>query len=157
PDGCVYVADRFDARTAHPDPGAEWDRSNGRIYRIAFGTPPKVSVFDLAKKSSTELVKLLNPPNDWYARTARRLLPDRPDPASLAGSSPAPLAGCRRSRRFRSSPRSRLARRTATTRTSPSSSGGVSSSTRSTAGPMYWPPSRRTGGIRSAALPSCRG
>ncbi len=35
PDGAVYVADWHDQRTAHPDPDAEGDRSNGRIYRIA--------------------------------------------------------------------------------------------------------------------------
>ncbi|MBC8115564.1 MAG: dehydrogenase, partial [Candidatus Saccharimonas sp.] len=35
PDGAVYVCDWHDSRTAHPDPDAEWDRSNGRIYRIA--------------------------------------------------------------------------------------------------------------------------
>jgi putative membrane-bound dehydrogenase-like protein len=35
PDGSIYVADWFDKRTAHPDPDADWDRSNGRIYRIA--------------------------------------------------------------------------------------------------------------------------
>ena len=34
PDGAVYVADWHDARTAHPDPDAEWDRRNGRVYRI---------------------------------------------------------------------------------------------------------------------------
>ena len=35
---------------------------------------------DLAKKSSAELVKLLSHPNDWYRRTARRILADRRDP-----------------------------------------------------------------------------
>src|SRR5436189_4270909 len=40
-DGTVCVADWCDQRTAHPDPDAEWDRSNGRIYRIAAkGTKP---------------------------------------------------------------------------------------------------------------------
>ena len=34
-DGAVYVCDFHDRRTAHPDPDANWDRSNGRIYRIA--------------------------------------------------------------------------------------------------------------------------
>jgi putative membrane-bound dehydrogenase-like protein len=34
PDGAIYIADWCDKRTAHPDPDAEWDRSNGRIYRI---------------------------------------------------------------------------------------------------------------------------
>ena len=37
PTAAVYVADWHDTRTAHPDPDAEWDRSNGRIYRIAYG------------------------------------------------------------------------------------------------------------------------
>jgi putative membrane-bound dehydrogenase-like protein len=80
PDGCVYVADWHDARMAHPDPDAEWDRSNGRVYRIAYGTPPPVRDLDLAKLRSDELVKLLSHPNDWYARTARRLLAGRRDP-----------------------------------------------------------------------------
>ncbi len=34
PDGAVYVSDWHDKRTAHPDPDADWDRSNGRIYRV---------------------------------------------------------------------------------------------------------------------------
>ena len=37
--------------------------------------------FDLAKLTSDQLVDLLDKPNDWYARTARRLLADRRDPA----------------------------------------------------------------------------
>ena len=80
PDGCVYVADWHDARMAHPDPDAEWDRSNGRIYRIAHGDPPAVSELDLTRKSSMELLKFLGHPNDWRARTARRVLADRRDP-----------------------------------------------------------------------------
>ena len=34
PDGAIYVSDFYDQRTAHPDPDANWDRSNGRIYKI---------------------------------------------------------------------------------------------------------------------------
>src|SRR5205814_8867 len=34
PDGAIYVADWCDQRTAHPDPDADWDRSNGRVYRV---------------------------------------------------------------------------------------------------------------------------
>jgi putative membrane-bound dehydrogenase-like protein len=80
PDGCVYVADWHDKRTAHPDPDAEWDRTGGRVYRISYGDTKPVRGLDLAKKSSTELTKLLGHPNDWYARTARRVLADRRDP-----------------------------------------------------------------------------
>jgi putative membrane-bound dehydrogenase-like protein len=34
-DGALYVADWHDRRTAHPDPDADWDRTNGRICKIA--------------------------------------------------------------------------------------------------------------------------
>lgn len=37
PDGAVYVSDWSDKRMSHPDPDAEWDRSNGRVYRIQWG------------------------------------------------------------------------------------------------------------------------
>jgi putative membrane-bound dehydrogenase-like protein len=82
PDGCVYVADWHDPRTAHPDPDAEWDKTNGRIYRIEYvGARSASKGFpDLAKLKSDELIKLLSHPNDWYARTARRILADRRDP-----------------------------------------------------------------------------
>src|SRR5439155_23555269 len=80
PDGAVYVADWHDKRTAHPDPDAEWDRSNGRVYRIAArGTKP-VAPFDLSRLPSDKLVSLLSHRNDWYRRKARRVLADRRDP-----------------------------------------------------------------------------
>jgi putative membrane-bound dehydrogenase-like protein len=80
PDGSVYVADWFDKRTAHPDPDAEWDRSNGRVYKIEYrGTKP-VTPFDLARLPSEKLIGLLGHPNDWYARKARQVLADRRDP-----------------------------------------------------------------------------
>src|SRR6516225_5918358 len=56
PDGAINVADWFDKRTAHPDPDAEWDRTNGRVYRIAAkGTKPALHP-DLTKLSSQELI-----------------------------------------------------------------------------------------------------
>jgi putative membrane-bound dehydrogenase-like protein len=80
PDGSVYVADWFDKRTAHPDPDADWDRSNGRVYKIeAKGTRP-VAPFDLTKLPSDKLVSLLAHPNDWFRRKARQVLADRRDP-----------------------------------------------------------------------------
>jgi putative heme-binding domain-containing protein len=79
PDGAVYIADWHDKRTAHPDPDADWDRSNGRIYRLAAtGTKPAAKS-DLAAKSSAELVELLGDANVWYVRKARRLLGERRD------------------------------------------------------------------------------
>src|SRR5438132_1584239 len=80
PDGSVYVADWYDKRMAHPDPDADWDRSNGRIYKIEAKSSKPAPPFDLTKLSSSELVKLLSHPNDWYVRKARRILADRRDP-----------------------------------------------------------------------------
>jgi putative membrane-bound dehydrogenase-like protein len=80
PDGSVYVADWHDKRTAHPDPDAEWDRSNGRIYKIeAKGTRPYAGG-DLGKLPREKLVALLSHPNHWYVRKARQVLADRRDP-----------------------------------------------------------------------------
>lgn len=77
PDGAVYVSDWHDARTAHPDPDAEWDRSNGRIVRIAFqGTTPPPP-FDLTKLSPDELWRLHAHRNQWFVRRARQELSRR--------------------------------------------------------------------------------
>ncbi len=83
PDGAIYISDWHDERTAHPDPDAEWDRTNGRIYRIAkagtawsAGDAPR-----LADRTSAELVALLDDRNDWLVRRARRLLAERGDPS----------------------------------------------------------------------------
>lgn len=79
PEGEVYVCDFHDQRTAHPDPDARWDTSNGRIYRIQ-ATPAKPpSKLDVAALASAELVALLQHPNGWYAQHARRLLAERHD------------------------------------------------------------------------------
>ncbi len=85
PDGSLYVADWYDKRTAHPDPDADWDRSNGRIYQIRYnGTNVEHGTsnfqrptFDKAK--SKELVKMLGESNDWNVRWARHTLADRRD------------------------------------------------------------------------------
>jgi putative membrane-bound dehydrogenase-like protein len=85
PDGSVYVADWYDKRATHLDPRDNWDRSNGRIYKIeakgakAFTTLPR----PLSKYSSDELVDLLGHPNNWYSREARRLLAERRDRSVL--------------------------------------------------------------------------
>lgn len=80
PDGSVYVSDFYDARTAHPDPDAPWDRSNGRIYRIHAATSnDHATRCNLPDLSSEELVDLLCHPNHWYRQRARVLLAERQD------------------------------------------------------------------------------
>ena len=77
PDGAIYVTDWHDSRTAHPDPDADWDRSNGRIYRIAAkGTKPAVPI-DFAKLSNDELLKLHSHRSQWFVRHARQELARR--------------------------------------------------------------------------------
>jgi putative membrane-bound dehydrogenase-like protein len=83
PDGSVYIADWYDKRATHLDPVDNWDRTNGRIYKIeARGTRP-VGKLHLSRLSSKELVGLLSHPNDWYVREARRILAERGDSSVL--------------------------------------------------------------------------
>src|SRR5262249_7697735 len=83
PDGSLFVADWYDKRINHVDPVDNWDRSNGRIYRVAAkGTKP-VTGLSLSKRSSAELVGLLGHRNDWFVREARRILAERRDPAVI--------------------------------------------------------------------------
>jgi len=79
PDGALYLADWHDPRTAHPDPDADWDRTNGRIFAITVpGAKPMARIgVDLAARTTGELVALLGHPNTWYRRRARRLLAER--------------------------------------------------------------------------------
>lgn len=79
PDGAVYVADWYDIRLTHADPRDNWDRSNGRIYRLkARGSAP-AKPFDLARRSGDELLLNLSSPNKWLRQQTLRLLGDRRD------------------------------------------------------------------------------
>jgi putative membrane-bound dehydrogenase-like protein len=86
PDGAVYVADWYDKRANHVDPVDNWDKTNGRIYKIearrAAGVSPPVQVaLPLSNLTSDQLIDLLSNPNDWYPREARRILAERRDAA----------------------------------------------------------------------------
>ena len=79
PDGAVYVSDWYDKLACHQQ--KPQDRTNGRVYRVAYKGVKPVAV-DLAALKGEELVKLQLHDNDWYVRQARRLLQERgPDPA----------------------------------------------------------------------------
>jgi putative membrane-bound dehydrogenase-like protein len=93
PDGAIYVADWYDARTAHPDPDAKWDRSNGRIYRIAPTGLPRAEVSDFARLITDELLKLHAHPNQWFVRRARQELARRGDTSLLPKLREQSLAG----------------------------------------------------------------
>ncbi|MBM4002455.1 MAG: c-type cytochrome [Planctomycetes bacterium] len=72
PDGAIYVTDWHDERTAHPDPDATWDRSNGRIYRIAAVGTQRTKTVDFTQSSAQELFELHQHPSQWYVRKARQ-------------------------------------------------------------------------------------
>jgi putative membrane-bound dehydrogenase-like protein len=84
PDGSVYVADWYDKRAAHLDPVDNWDKTNGRVYRIDYRGGKAVEPFDLSKKSAVELVTLLKHPNKWWRNEARRLLTEKKDDAATS-------------------------------------------------------------------------
>ncbi|QDT95950.1 PVC-type heme-binding CxxCH protein [Gimesia aquarii] len=79
PDGAVYFSDWHDKRTAHPNPDADWDRSNGRIFRVQAKGVRSEKHKDLLQMPSNQLVKMLNLSNEWYVRAARRELVSRGD------------------------------------------------------------------------------
>jgi putative membrane-bound dehydrogenase-like protein len=90
PDGAVYVADWFDKRTAHPDPDADWDKSNGRIYRIRPEDRPISSLRretefgDATHEPSREkLIDSLLHGDGWHSRRALRMLAERRDGHAL--------------------------------------------------------------------------
>ncbi|MBI1346365.1 c-type cytochrome [bacterium] len=74
PDGAVYFTDWCDARTAHPDPDADWDRSNGRIFRLAAEGTPISKPMDFAQLTLDELLQLHSHRSQWYVRHARQEL-----------------------------------------------------------------------------------
>ena len=83
PDGAVYISDFFDQRTAHPDPDAQWDTRNGRIYRIDQPGPISTTFTDLRERSTVELASLQSQPNGWLSDRARVELAHRRDPTVL--------------------------------------------------------------------------
>jgi len=75
PDGGVFVLDWSDTGECHESTGVH--RTSGRIYKITYGEPKPPGPVDLAKLSSSELVKLQRHRNEWFARHARLELASR--------------------------------------------------------------------------------
>lgn len=75
PDGQLYAIDWYDAVQCHQQANAV-DRSNGRIYRISHGEAKPVRV-NLMDWTDAQLAEAQSHDNDWYARTARRILHER--------------------------------------------------------------------------------
>ncbi|KAJ3061791.1 hypothetical protein HK102_008992, partial [Quaeritorhiza haematococci] len=76
PDGAVYFTDWADIGECHENDADNAHRENGRIYKMTYGEARPVQV-DLAKQTDVELAGLQRHKNDWYVRTARRILQER--------------------------------------------------------------------------------
>ncbi len=76
PDGGVYVTDWSDIGECHENDADNAHRETGRIFKVTFGDPKPVKV-DLALRSDRELARFQSHPNEWYVRTARRILQER--------------------------------------------------------------------------------
>ncbi len=77
PDGNVYLLDWYDKQICHNNNAEIWDRTNGRIYKISHKDAKPVKNVDLSKATWAELVKYQEHENEWYARTARRIMQER--------------------------------------------------------------------------------
>ena len=77
PDGALYMSDWVDTRHCH-NPGVEqWDRGNGRIYRMKFDANYKPNRRDWTRATDLELVEALRLSDDWHVRAARLVLASR--------------------------------------------------------------------------------
>ncbi len=84
PDGALYVIDWHDQWPCHQTPPELWDKKRGRVYKIIGPHTKSIGPFDLSKRTSSELVELLDSANPWWVRTVLRLLAERRD-RSVAG------------------------------------------------------------------------
>jgi len=91
PDGAVYVIDWSDRQHCHTNVDAKWDRTNGRVYRVAWAETYRPMSVDLAARSDAELVALHGHANTWFRRTARRLLHERAAAGRLDAATLEPL------------------------------------------------------------------
>ncbi|MEO1983891.1 MAG: PVC-type heme-binding CxxCH protein [Fuerstiella sp.] len=74
PDGSVYLIDWYDKNACHRRDPEIWDRSNGRIYRISYGTPDQKIALDTSQWTAEQLLAAHEHRNDWHVRMARKRL-----------------------------------------------------------------------------------
>ena len=86
PDGSVFVIDWYDKNQCHSTNPDIHQKTLGRIFKISHQKDRWPSRVNLGELSSEQLVGLQIHRNDWYVRTARRILQERgPDAKVHAG------------------------------------------------------------------------
>ena len=84
PDGAVYFSDWYDSRHCHNPNMEQWDRGNGRMYRMKFDATYKPAVVDYITATDEQLVAAQLHPNEWHVRTSRLVLADRATSRKIA-------------------------------------------------------------------------
>ncbi len=77
PDGAVYISDWYDPRHCHNPNVEQWDRGNGRMYRMKYDATFRPVTVDYSAASDDELVQAQLHKNDWHARMARLVMQER--------------------------------------------------------------------------------
>lgn len=79
PEGAVYFIDWTDKQHCHNRTIEVWNRADGGVFRMSWKETYKPKKIDLGSASTAELVDHVSSKNEWYSRTARRLLHERGD------------------------------------------------------------------------------
>ena len=80
PDGSLFIADFYEHYIAHGQHyQSQIDPTTGRIYRLRGKDSTLERDVNLERKTTPQLVELLNHPNKWHRHTAVRLLGERKD------------------------------------------------------------------------------
>lgn len=78
PDGAVYSIDWQDTQQCHVNDEAQWDRSNGRLYRMTWkDTFAPIRFEDLATAPESDLLASLQHQNEWFSRMAQHQIRQR--------------------------------------------------------------------------------
>ena len=77
PDGAAYLSDWYDPRHCHNPNVEEWNRGNGRIYRLKYDAAFAPASVNYYQASDRALADAQTHANDWHARAARLVLAER--------------------------------------------------------------------------------
>jgi putative membrane-bound dehydrogenase-like protein len=105
PDGAVYINDWYDPRHCHNPNAEQWDRGNGRIYRMKYDANWKPAHVDYTRATDDELVAAHLHLNEWHVRIARLELSGR---ATKRAISPTAVASLEQMAMTEESPASQL-------------------------------------------------
>ncbi|MDP1564617.1 MAG: DUF1080 domain-containing protein [Pirellulaceae bacterium] len=83
PDGAVYSSDWYDPRHCHNPNVEQWDRGNGRLYRMQFDATYRPARVDLPSLTDLQLANLQRHANEWFVRMSAQELSHRAQQRAL--------------------------------------------------------------------------